>query len=462
MGMLNEFEEWKEELQEEAYDVYLELKENYPELWQQAENGSEEALEQLNSLKTESLLEKHHCHPGRAESIEIKQPTYNKTELRRLKSLSKYFAKLADSSEGVKHFRQVVLGGSKMDEAEATAMELAGITMPTDRILTKQEAYSLLESPAARYMSYKQFYEWKIPVVGHKVKEDIPGQDSGVWQSRTLVFEMGDTYCLRAEYPQVRMDGYRVTPGHERPRFPASSWQAPSTEEAVIAAMIRTGFRPGNKAESKEEQRIRERLFEDEAISPVSHSYPYDFEHTLTYPGPIKHSNLHSVLSVKVWPGSVLDELRSLGRGLAERYHWSEVWSVWFVLTGEEPCVMPLHAKTTTIGGDDFTDASIRLDVLPWVSFETVKTLYHDTQRALLDGDNRPFKNLDLFDFVTQYAGVHVSNSDWKNLYAKWKTSHRDTFGVPWKMEQAYNHVRERLLNRDYLGALNKANSKDK
>jgi len=130
------------------------------------------------------------------------------------------------------------------------------------------------------------------------------------------------------------------------------------------------------------------------------------------------------VRHVGAWKRSVLGELHELSNRLTRSYPWQGVEATWFVLTGEVPAAPPLRTKYRLHSGMHHTDATITLEVAPWVPEKLVCKAFRDMQRRVLGRNNQPIrdKNLKLLRFVlerTEPIGLlkegeaDVSDSDW-------------------------------------------------
>ena len=431
------------------------------------------------------LSDWHHVHAGRHSDVQVIEeiPEFESDDLERALALNEWFAKDAAANPEVCSFRQKVLGGSSIDyrelesyferrtsdmtgteKEEALGRFRSQYPKPNDVTLTDEEAYALLSSPAAKCLCDGQFKEWGIPVVGHKAQigvlwDKYPPSNFRKHDGRsvTLTFlPSGDAYEIRASRSVITVDGYKLVPGKKAPRFPTERWRGKTIKDAVRAVAIR---RPGlleqwgpyDAAETTRTERIRARLEEDDLVLPTQRQSNRPFENTLEYPGELGH-----LRRVKVWPGSVLDELRCISDELAEQYHWSKANASWFVLTGTSPPIRPLWASTTTREGGPFADAVSTFRVLPWVSWVTVSRIYRQVQCRLHMGATRKQSHaraIEVFRFVTHEAGARVYGSEeWKSLSRKWLEQHpREKILVcPSRLRQYYNRARTMLLAPDF------------
>lgn len=446
----------------------------------------------MRNAKAADLGSSRRAPPSRARTAD-EQVSFEDDDLLCAQALNEWFVRHASMLPQVRSFREKVLGGSPTsthellegarlaterfpgdsrpglsgkEREEVIGRFMAEHPTPVERLLTEKEAYEFLSSPATCHLSLDQFREWGIPVVGHKAHLGVPigryhrsdfGKHDGL--SVDLTFEpAGETYRIRAPRSWT-VDGFKVIPGKDAPRFPADRWRAKSTHEAVLATAIRNPDLLKHWAsdlanEEPRMDRIRLRLRDNDLVLPVQRNVHLPFEGILLYPGTRGH-----VSKVRVWPGSVLDDLRDIGDQLAKEYHWHEAQATWFVLTGKPPIIRPLYTSTTTRHGGKFTDAIVNLEVLPWVSWRTVLRLYRQIQSGLRVRETRKqpdARAIEVFRLVTREAGAEVKDSNqWASLLGKWLREHpaEATLTSPSRLRQYYNRAKKALLLRDYEAA---------
>lgn len=121
--------------------------------------------------------------------------------------------------------------------------------------------------------------------------------------------------------------------------------------------------------------------------------------------------------------GSVLDQLGRWSRELARRYPWRPEQSLWFLLTGEPPEVMPLVVTVTPY--HDQTPPRIRIEADPWVSSETILRTYREVQHRLLGGRSRPTGDrlVTLLAFVATHR-LRQERATWRALLPVWNADH--------------------------------------
>ena len=226
------------------------------------------------------------------------------------------------------------------------------IRVLSNRLLTAEQARSLVQSPATRFFGDGWFEFWggSIPLTGHRA---------------TL-----ESYRREREGQKVR---HRAAVSVDPPGITeiAERW----TQE------------PAHKV-------IRKRPNDD-----VGNGEPLSF---VNEEGRVQVS--------WVWEGSLLDKLRRLSEKLAQRYFWQDAQATMFVLTGEIPARPSLQVsykqKNAGVGSKALkvSQGMVILEIAPWVSAKTVERAYRSAQKRILRRHNRPIKekNLRLFRFVTE------------------------------------------------------------
>jgi len=438
-----------------------------------------------------------HVHSGRSVITQW-DGRFNKNEELRARALNEHFARLATDSAEVQQFRyKLRSGGEAPYLRDGEGLELTAIQrhrmveselserpaiLPDEYSpLTDDEAAQLLASEATRYMSFEQFKEWGIPVLGHRVHTWRPAgsatleglsdhKGSKVW----LTFEDPEAcFILRAPDTSVVIDGFKLDASRPAPPYPVRTHAGDDSEGAVFAVALQGEHWDWLEGLTEEQESklsvIRERVEEQAAWLPVNRSVHTSLSNELHYPECIKPPNKKEVWVFRereVWPGSVLDELRRLSEYLARSYHWDPAWATWFVLTGHRPPIKILDASTHRAGGGDFTDAYVEFRLLPWVSSKTLLELYKQIQDGLFGGDNQPIRarNLELFRFVEKQRRSDGTLPKWRAMLKQWNASRPEDWDTTspkqkWEytneriMHRDYKRVREHLLNYDYMAA---------
>lgn len=199
---------------------------------------------------------------------------------------------------------------------------------------------------------------------------------------------------------------------------------------------------------------------------------------TLFYP---KGSGTRS--AIRVWPGSVLDELREVSELLARRFAWAPEQAARLVVEAEAPDREPVRAwadrKGSRVG---YVQGVIRLEVEPWVSPASVERTFRAVQQMtigyhrnkhgeVVPKENRPLllRSLAVFEFVEDHRFRHGHVENWRELARLWNAAVPD-HGADWRYEggeaakgspaaldmaldkfkRAYDQAAERLLRPVY------------
>jgi hypothetical protein len=298
---------------------------------------------------------------ARPESVEA-DLTLGQSLGERVAVVSDYLARRASAMPQVRRFRREILGA---------------------RILTAEEAYAFVRSPATVHLDRARFRRSGMPFVGHDiafVRYDGP-----------------------SEADIERAWGLRIA------RLRAGAGDADgSGDEADEVFVQRAVLRVGPDGEEV----TAERRFT-----------LWTKWETIAYPG----EEGRWVRREAVWPGSVLDELRQLAAWLADRFGWQEGQASWFVLTGRSPLLTPLGITRNFRARRGFPEHhTLTLTVAPWVPAATVARAYRTAQRQLLGGRNRQpgARSLALFRFVTERMDERGRFPAWEALRAEWNRAH--------------------------------------
>ena len=155
----------------------------------------------------------------------------------------------------------------------------------------------------------------------------------------------------------------------------------------------------------------------------------------------------------------VLNDLLSLGKDLAKRYHWNIPHAIIFVLTGLSPVVETLVASIFLNSPRALSRITLTID--PALGPEEVAERYAAIRRKLTNKRYRPLsdKHLQLAVFGAAYAKRKAS----RNLLEKWnesipdeKKNERDRDEKTWEysnqqyLVRDYNQAIRRVLNPTY------------
>jgi hypothetical protein len=280
-----------------------------------------------------------------------------------------------------------------------------------DKLLSPQQAWTLLASPVTAHWPRLAFQVLRVPVVGHtyEVREGLSD-------------ERGPYSLVEVPLPSPKVESFK----DRRPLKPGP-WQIPHQPESA-----RSNRKPKRELEA-----------------------PGGSWKILTFPG--EDGYPHRVFTR---PRSVLGDLHDKVSRLIKQYPWEEPDAVWFVLTGETPWVAPLtwQFRGTGSGPDSWMYGYITLKVEPWVSASVVERVYSDLQHKLLGKDNRRVgeKNRELFRFVTEHRNSDGSLpkarelvKEWDYVYPQWRYGHADTEQVR-RFRRDYNLARRLLTAPNY------------
>jgi hypothetical protein len=149
--------------------------------------------------------------------------------------------------------------------------------------------------------------------------------------------------------------------------------------------------------------------------------------------------------------------------GLADEFGWEAEDAVVFLATGTTPLVEPLRASVSI---REFPDehgadtprsrARIILEFDPWVSRETVASVYERMRKELLGkGRKRPeYRELQVFRFVVARLQLDGKPTEsWPAIGTEWNEKHAGTdwtYSDPEDIHRTYMRVRERMINAVY------------
>jgi len=450
--------------------------------------GWERAQEEIDDLVRGVLRElgvyggQQHQHTGR-QNPQMWNGRLNPREEARRLALGEYFGRMASLDYGVRLFRLKAKSGPEMlasilepmwsinssafthDPAEPSDGAEEALRCPLP--LSKDEAEMLLRSEAARYMSWDQFADWHVPVIGHRSTAGVPRSMPRLsWSSGhsgnsvAITFEdLEKTVVLRAPAQEAIIDGFQVDLSRHAPKYRSSTDVVDTIEDAWIAYCVKSGD-PNDMASLTPAQReraevIRDRIADKDALRPTRRPVRMHFENELVCPF-WKNDNKPSEemfreVRISVWPGSVLDNLREVSVRLAQTYHWDEALSTWFVLTGEVPPFWPIRAQLSRVHGRDYSDVNASIEITPWISYKTLSEMYQRLQNDALGADNRPvsLRSVALFRFVQDRCDREGKQPTWAKLMQEWNQSKPAGWdGEGGKQEWEYSEWRS--MCRDY------------
>lgn len=394
-------------------------------------------IQELMNLKgTPRENRRGHFPPRRTDDYDV---DYLPTERVVIRAVSDYVAKHAALLPEVRDFRERTLGGASMTSSEIDRWEALGrrehrenlvqmaqtSTWPKPRLLSEEEAKALLRSDAARRLSLEQFGQWGIPVVGHASAveyEKRPDDDGCLVDLR--ITPPGEVFRLSSSEHHIDIGGFVKLPGWERLVKHANE-RAPANFHEAALLVFHGGAETGAPLSPEDLALLKKLLpryrFKKTCIA-IERRSQTRFENTLVCRSPKRPEPDR----IRVWPGSILDDLRAISGRLAESYQWSEADAAWFVLTGVRPWVQALVTQTLS-GPAMLFGGEVSVKTLPAVSRKTVSKTYHQLS-SRLHRQARPLapRTLEVFCFVTAEEGacVRPEGINWRALSKKWRAIH--------------------------------------
>ena len=329
--------------------------------------GSEEEKARKDFLKTANLL-----LPYAESETKPAQPVKTNRERRprgilqldgyekdRAEALGEYLALRASMHPLVRRFREEVLG---------------------EKVLTSEQAYALVNSPAASRFPLSRFKQYEIPVVGHT---------ASFYNHGAVLKNLRTDKFIEFEYIFIDPPGELF-----RAHLPISV----AYEDLDYLWFPNEGSR-GTRGDGYS-------------------SVPSDWEYVPT----------------PVYPGSLLDDLHQLSQRLVEEYGrcWEEPQAAWHVLTGELVAPKAITAKYNHHDSEHVTHGTVTLTVEPWVPAETVVKVYQYLQVEMLGRKPRApeRRNLAVFRFVIKQSrklslggedqGEALGGLSWRELMEHW------------------------------------------
>jgi hypothetical protein len=295
--------------------------------WEDLVQETKDLLEHRKEEREEAAARRKSRQRTRKEEPDLR--AYEKAGA---EAVSEYIALHASMDSQVRRFRKVVLEGE---------------------LLTPQQAYDFVSSPANQCFPIAWFVERQIPMREHYSRNYTDNQDHpDHWNED----EKGNRY---------RFDDIYVEPPGE-------------------------GFR-----------KVTYEPLDPSRRDSLSFPFTSDFG--------------SGVEQHPVEIGSVLDMLRRVSDGLAKGFGfaWEEAQAAWFVLTGETTPVIVLQGQIDSFWTDRIRRGTITVTAEPWISAESVERHYRKMRRLKLnDKTNRRLskRNLALFRFVIGQFRAAVPN----------------------------------------------------
>lgn len=286
-------------------------------------------------------------------------------------------ASLAELTEYEEEHTRALSAYYGLAAAAQPEVKLLRGSMFPEGLLTADQAAELLASPAAALLRYEKFEEWGIPLIGHVAElTDEP------WRE-----EEGDRWSYSATV-------FVEFPGDE------------SDEKAGVSFPVWAEHRP------RKPQRI-----------------PFEY---------INHAG--EIDRIMVRSGSVLDRVRRVSETLAERYGWDNAEAARFVLTGEQPIVLPIRGKPGI--------RSVVLEIVPYVSAKTVAQLYLQLQRRTGYNPQHTSKGAKVLRFVLDAIRAEGKKPTWSVLTRRWNDSHPEERYLSDRagLQSEYNRAFEQIV----------------
>jgi hypothetical protein len=322
-----------------------------------------------NNLAQE--LEDSDAEPG--DYFEVELGDY---ETERKRAHAEVLARFASKEKEVIEFRRDFLGG---------------------KLLTAEQAYTFLESPATRYFGLDFLEAWEIPLIEHKA--EMVEYDGG-WEKPEIDHRVS-----------VRVD----PPGTVKRAQYAPHW-VPAVGDGTIRKVCSYADRERTQAKHPNER-------------PLTYRDREGFKATV-YP----------------WPLSVLDELRWRCNRLARLYSWEEEDMAWVFLTGEAPRLpaLKMQVKYTQSG------PRITLTAVPWISAEVVKRSFEKTQKHILVKNPRelPWRSLAVLRFVEKVIRTEGERPPWIELLSRWNMDYPQWSYEGWRgFAQTYRRTLDNVAH---------------
>ena len=168
---------------------------------------------------------------------------------------------------------------------------------------------------------------------------------------------------------------------------------------------------------------------------------------------------------IKVRDGSVLGELRVLGRRLSNRHPWELVQAINFVLTGTPQLAFALKGGIRSsfnngVKAHKYDSNTIVLEAEYWVPADEVARAYRKLQREAHGGKEQrklSNRNIEVFRHVLHLSDVKIVSADenlaklviptWRDMLKEWNKEH--PAGTAWHYEDETGQGAKRF-QRDY------------
>jgi hypothetical protein len=313
-------------------------------------------------------------------------------------ALSAYLGERARQVRFVRSYRNIVLEG---------------------QILTAEQAYALLRSPAGQFLSLNQFRELGIPVVGHRSRH--VGHSGNAWAP----------YTEEEVVAKMQRSAVEKRPPRWEPPFPGSLY---NPDEVTLRIEWDGGEveHTFQKPEAPEGRKKREEW----ELQYLDQEQVFHF--------------------LETWHESVFDFLQGHAKRLAKSFQWTEHRAVWFILTDEVPWMCPVEVGYQFQDTMDYTRLQVNFAVEPWVPDEVLLSIYRHNQREILGGPNRRLgpQPLALFRFVLAQEQQEGRRPSWRTLLERWNAAHAEQpdwqYRRPEHMTTEYHRILSKLTRPHY------------
>ena len=365
--------------------------------------GSEGGVRQLKSQRSSPSPPKR--KPG---SVELH---FDGWEMTRAVAHTEHIAGLANRNLYVRAFRAKVLGEGYP--------------------LAERQAFDLVGSPAAAFLSREQFEVWGLPIVGHF--SQIEGE--------YFHNKRGEDVDHR-----VSLAFYNYSPRNVSERSPLAD------KNGKVRVRYAIGGPPDGEQIDTQIFRLSDER-DPMTVRPPKPDYVIE-------PGERPQPEY-------IWPGSILAHLKWLSKKLSKLY-WKtergEVEAAWFVLTGQPTLVPPLEVEARVQRQvrymedkiDLFEDerpatADIILTVQAWMPADRVREVYRDTQRQIVGSAKQPWeRNLKAYNFVKSNGLESRKGEPEPYRMYEAQTSEGEGYRSPHGFWQAYKNAKEKVENFPY------------
>jgi len=152
--------------------------------------------------------------------------------------------------------------------------------------------------------------------------------------------------------------------------------------------------------------------------------------------------------TIRVFPTSVMDDLRRATEGVIAEFPWEQAQATWFILTGSVPRVFPIEYRLERRDRSHHSRTLLTMVVEPWLPAELLKHAYTTVQRRYLGRQRQPGPiNTEVFEFVVDRMGDGGRGPDWDALVLEWnKTKGSKRQYKRWRFIRDFERARDLLV----------------